>query len=96
MLVANNDPTSRFEGRHVETLAECDRVVTYEECGWFCVLGYKGGERVVHAHANRAEDVVREAEARGYRWTGRGPVRMTPEEARKARASLWGKFRGAA
>lgn len=91
MLTVNNDPTGRFEGRHIEILAGCDEVRDYEECGWFCILGYKDGRRVVHVHANRRDDVVAEALARGYRWTGRGPVRMTPGEASESRRNIWGK-----
>lgn len=56
ILIANNDPSERFTHAHAERLKECDDVRTYTECCWFCVLGYKSHERVVHAHCNSREE----------------------------------------
>jgi hypothetical protein len=57
LLTPNNDPTEKFSSRHVSLLRdECDDIKTYRECGWFCVLGYKGEKRLVHAHCNSEED----------------------------------------
>jgi hypothetical protein len=35
---------------------ECDDVKTFNECGWFCVVGYKGNKRLVYAHCNSLEE----------------------------------------
>lgn len=59
LIVANNDPTQRGTPQHIQLLKECDDVRTYTECGWFCVLGYKDGKRIVHAHWNN-EDAYRD------------------------------------
>jgi hypothetical protein len=52
LIIANNDPTERGTAKHIEMLKQCDDVTTYTECGWFCVLGYKGDKRIVHVHFN--------------------------------------------
>ena len=57
ILTVNNDPTQRFSSKHVDLLRnQCDDVRTYMECGWFCVIGYKGDKRLVHAHCNNREE----------------------------------------
>lgn len=60
ILVGNNDPSERFTDSHARMLREdCDDVRTYRECGWVCVLGYRLGKRIVHAHCNSAEELER-------------------------------------
>ncbi|RWL22522.1 MAG: hypothetical protein EOR63_32305 [Mesorhizobium sp.] len=57
MLVTfNNDPTKLFKQSDLKLLAECDDVRPYQECGWYCVAGYKGQRRVVHAHFSSKDD----------------------------------------
>jgi hypothetical protein len=60
VLTTNNDPTQRFTFEDARKLKEeCDRTYTYSECGWFCVAGYKGDRRLVHAHCNSREEFDR-------------------------------------
>lgn len=57
ILTTNNDPTRRLSSKHVDLLRnQCDDVRTYMECGWFCVVGYKGDKRLVHAPCNNREE----------------------------------------
>lgn len=57
IITYNNDPSEKFTAAHARLLrTECDDVKTYMECGWFCVLGYKGSKRLVHAHCNSQQD----------------------------------------
>lgn len=57
ILTGNNDPTRKFSGNDADLLrSECDDIRTYTECGWFCVVGYKGDKRLVHAHCNSREE----------------------------------------
>lgn len=51
LLVVNNDPTRPATPDDIRRLKEdCDDVTTYEECGWFCAIGWKGTNRLVHVH----------------------------------------------
>lgn len=51
LLVANNDPTRLATQDDIRRLKEdCDDVTTYQECGWFCAVGWKGTNRLVHVH----------------------------------------------
>jgi len=59
ILIKNNDPTTKGSAATIAALAECDDVHRYTECGFFCVLGYKGNRRVVHAHFNSEEEYNR-------------------------------------
>lgn len=60
LLTVNNDSTSRPGPDFVKRLNECDDVIKYEECGWFCVTGWRmvNGERRrhVHTHFNSREE----------------------------------------
>lgn len=57
VLISNNDPSERFGARHIKTLKEeCDDIRTFRECGWFCILGYRGRDRLVHAHCDSREE----------------------------------------
>lgn len=91
LITANNDPSRALQGRDIDLLASCDDVVTYRECGWYCVIGYRERVRLVHAHAGSRDEAVAMAADRGYRWTEGGPVHFTPDEARAARSRRWGK-----
>jgi len=86
ILTVNNDPSERLTPDHVRLLAECDDARAYTECGWFCLLGWKSSNRIVHAHANSAEDFHRLAARQGYAWTGSGLVRLSAEERHRAMA----------
>lgn len=57
LLTTSNDTSQRLNHSHVSLLRnECDDVKTFSECGWFCVVGYKGNKRLVYAHCNSLEE----------------------------------------
>lgn len=57
LLTTSNDTSERLNRNHVSLLRnECDDVKTFSECGWFCVVGYKGSKRLVYAHCNSFEE----------------------------------------
>lgn len=57
LMTVNNDPSRKLSSEDCRLLKEsCDDVRTYREAGWFCVLGYKGDKRLVHAHCNSEKD----------------------------------------
>lgn len=79
MLTTNNDSTKRLEQGDIRKLADCDTVMGYSECGWYCLLGHKDGRRVVHAHAESLKTVQLQAVAAGYEWDGSGMREVGPE-----------------
>jgi hypothetical protein len=57
LITTSNDTSERLKQSHVSLLRnECDDVKTFTECGWFCVIGYKGDKRLVYAHCNSSKD----------------------------------------
>lgn len=57
VLTTSNDTSQRLNHSHVSLLRnKCDDVKTFSECGWFCVVGYKGNTRLVYAHCNSLEE----------------------------------------
>ncbi len=60
ILTTNNDPSVRFDVALARVLTEqCDDVKAYSEAGWFCVIGYKGQKRLVHAHCGSRDEYER-------------------------------------
>lgn len=57
ILTVNNDPSKKLDAPMVLILKEqCDDISTFSECGWFCVLGYRGKDRLVNAHCNSRDE----------------------------------------
>lgn len=57
LITTSNDPSESLKPSHVALLREeCDDVKTFSECGWFCVVGYKGTNRLVYAHCDSRKD----------------------------------------
>lgn len=73
LLVANNDTTSQGTREDIVLLKTCDDVITYFECGWFCVTGWKDEKRLVHAHFNSEEEYRRMVNPRPFDADAGGP-----------------------
>ncbi|NTF17464.1 hypothetical protein G6L37_03455 [Agrobacterium rubi] len=53
ILTTSYDSSKKLNREHVKLLREkCDDINTFSECGWFCVAGYRGTQRLVYAHCN--------------------------------------------
>lgn len=105
-MILTSSPQSVADSRnfsahdHIPRLAECDRVVTYSECGYFCVAGYRNGDRAVHAHMSHADEFRSALDGQGYRLAGDVLRRLSDEErraarlARGAKGDFWRQFKG--
>jgi hypothetical protein len=73
IITSSNDSSERLSAKHVDLLRnQCDDVRTFTECGWFCILGYRGRDRLVYAHCNSREEYEKQIgllrdSAYGYR-----------------------------
>lgn len=55
-----NDSTKKLNSDMVRILKQDDvEIRTYSECGYFCIMGWKGDKLVVHAHCNDYEEYGR-------------------------------------
>ena len=73
LLVANNDPSNKPKTNDQELLAQCDDVTLYKECGWYCLIGYKGQKRLLNLHFNseRERDFFVNPRAAAERYYGK-------------------------
>lgn len=67
LLVANNDSTKQGTHADIELIKTRDDFITYSECGWFCVTGWKNDRRIVHAHFHSEEEYRRMVNPRSFK-----------------------------
>ncbi|GHB33678.1 hypothetical protein GCM10007094_23090 [Pseudovibrio japonicus] len=68
VVIRSNNSQMLFTAEDAQKLKnECDRSRTFTECGYFCVMGWKGRELLVNAFSNSREEYDRIMGARTKR-----------------------------
>jgi len=84
MIITSSTKTDRFEDGHIDRLMECDQVSTFEEAGFFHLMGWKDKRLVVQCHARTEAEVRTAAFRKDCILVGSTLRKGTPEELEAA------------